>query len=652
VLKNHPQMLLRNILKTKFNASTDYLVVFIIINLGVVIMSTISGFSAYKNSLDSNHQILEREALKAENIITEAINEHAWQIRSLADKIMKTENDLTKINYVITGRNKLDSKSNFNQFLDQKNLFWVDKNYNVVIKNRVGILSYPQKIAETYEVGNSKANSWKLIISKDLPHFQNDYNLILTSFGVTDENGEYMGSIASSIDINLIQDLLIKNLPESSGNLAILNSHNNKITFQSNPDKFISDADFFSHKLGNVNYEQDQSGFIEIESPQHGTKYAYYKKLSNYPLTIVSGYDYKLYQVHLFKLLLKTIYPNIAVGFLLIVSLFLFYRRIVKPINNLSSIARKIGSNQDLSDQKFPKKINSPEIFNLSKALMRIKFQRAKLEKSNFELMETKNQLEEAIDVIRKSDIAQIEIIKQIKKDISKNTAQVFQVLGMLKYNLESQISPNVKLNLFLINSLEQGIANITKFATDELNKEFVDVHRIINRAVLSQEKEIKIRNIRLEVFYDAKLPKKIFVDQIRLIQILSSILHKTILLLSEENMVKIFVKTTVKNKKKNLSVRIEDDGMGIGFKEYISDAKKFGGKEESSVNGIDISVETIEELVALHQGEIVYDNKIQYGSSTTIILPCIKQIKKNPPASSKKAADNLIYFPVRNENQ
>ena len=81
-------------------------------------MSVISGVSTYRNNLSSNHQSLEREALKAENIIAEAINEHSWQIRSLADKIMKTNDNLVEINQIITSHNKLDSKSNFDQFLN------------------------------------------------------------------------------------------------------------------------------------------------------------------------------------------------------------------------------------------------------------------------------------------------------------------------------------------------------------------------------------------------------------------------------------------------------------------------------------------------------------------------------------------------------
>ena len=87
--------------------------------------------------------------------------------------------------------------------------------------------------------------------------------------------------------------------------------------------------------------------------------------------------------------------------------------------------------------------------------------------------------------------------------------------------------------------------------------------------------------------------------------------MYKTIKLLSEENHVKINVKTIIKNKTKQLSIGIEDNGFGIGFKDHVNDMKRLGGREENSINGIDISVDTIEELVSLHQGEIIYSNKI-----------------------------------------
>ena len=645
-------MLFRNFFKTKLNASTDYLVIFIIINLGVFVMSVISGVSTYRNNLSSNHQSLEREALKAENIITEAINEHSWQIRSLADKIMKTNDNLVEINHIITSHNKLDSKSNFDQFLNQKDLFWVDKNDNVVIKNKVGILRYPQKISDTYEVFNSRKNSWKLIISEDMPHFQNDYTLILTSFGVTDENGKYMGSIVSSIDVNLIQDLLIKNLPTSTGNLAILGSHNNHIAFQSNPKEFISDTNFFAYKFNSIDYAKNQSGYINKDLSEQNTKYSYYKKLPNYPFTILAGYDHKLYQSQLLRLLLKTIYPNILIGSIFLIILFLFYKRTIKPVRKLSEIAKKIGSN-DSFDDKFPRKINSPEIYELTKALLRIKHQRIKLEKSNYEITTTKNQLEEAIEVIKRSDLAQVDIIKQIRKEIFKNTDKVLKVINMMKYNLRTHYTSESKINLFLTESIEQEIINITNFATDELNKEYVDIYHIIDRVVLSQGKEIEIRKIKLSVIYNKKLPKKVFVDQIRLIQILSGILSKTIRLLTENDEIKIYVKISSKNKERNLSIKIQDNGVGIGFKEHIKDMEKYGKKEENAINGIDIGIDTIEELVNLHHGEIFYNNKIHNGSSTTVIMPYAKKIKKSKPLppTTRKITNNIIQFPARNRN-
>jgi signal transduction histidine kinase len=603
------------------------MIIFVIINFGIVITSTISTISSY---------------------IAEVINEHSWQIRSIADRIMKSGNSPDKIHKIITSSNKLDTESNFNQFLNQKDLFWVDADDNVIIKNKVGILGYPYKVPKSYEVFNARENNWKLIISKESPFTQKDYTLILTSFGVTDNNGKYIGSIVSSIDVNLIQNLLIKNSPNKFGDVIILNSHTNKIVSRSNPERF-DDTDFFTHKLGNIDYNQNQIGQISDEIQSNGIIYNHYKKLTDYPFVILSGYDSKLYRSQLIRLIIKTIYPNITVGFVLLIILFLFYKRIVKPIKNLSQIARKIGSGNYVVD--FPKKINSPEIFDLAKALLRIKYQRIRLEKSNAELISTKNQLEEAIEIIKKSDVAQIEIVKQVRKEIFKNTAQAFHVINMIRHNLSADNGRDNKMNLLLIKNIEQEIINITNFATDELNKEYADIYHIIGKVVLSQQKEIKIRNIQLDVSYSQNLPKKVFVDQIRLIQILSGILSKTISLLSASDQVRIKVKIIAKNKTKFLAIKIRDNGIGIGFKEHLQDAERFGGREESAINGIDISTDTIEELVKLHNGEIVYNNKIQQGSSTMIILPYIKKVKKITPASTvKKTVDNVIYLPIKSK--
>lgn len=638
-----PPLKFTSFFKTKFKVSTDYLIICLIISLAIIVISATSAILVYKNNFAENRQILKQNSLKAENIISEAMNEHSWQIRLLADKIMKTDNSLNKINQIISNYNTLDLKSNFKQFSSQKDLFWVDENENVVIKNKLGILDYPQKISKDYEVFNSREKSWRLFISSNMPYVQKDYSLILTSFGVTDNQGKYLGSITSAIDVSLIQNLL-NNSQFKKGNFVILNAHNNKIILQSGSKNLVKDPNFFTYKLGNLNYDKNKEGFLKREISANNINYTHYSTLGDYPLVILSGYNYPEYKSHLLKLIFKTVYPNILVGGFLMIVLLLFYKRIVQPIDNLSKIARRIGSGN--FNSKFPKKINSPEIFNLAKALLKIKQQKLRLEQSNLQLTTTKNHLEEALEMIKKSDIAQLEIIKQIRQEILKNTDQTFQTINLLKYNLENGTSYNQKMNAFLISNLEQNLKNITSFATDELNKQDADIRHIINNVVLSQEKEIKIRKIKISVSY-GNLPKKVFVDQIRLIQVLSSILHKTINLLSEENHIKIEIKTIVRKKVKQLLISITDDGFGIGFKEHLNDVKRLGGNEENSINGIDISVDTFEELIKLHNGEIIYDSKIRQGSTTKIIIPYLKTLDKNT-TSPPRNANNIIYLSAR----
>lgn len=644
--------MVKKFFRTKFKVSTDYLIVLTVITLGIVLLSTILGVFTYKNNISSKRNSLEQNALRAESVISEIINEHHWQIRSIADKIMKSGGDINRIDQIISEQNKFDTNSNFDQFLNQKDLFWVNSNDEIVIKNKLGRLEFPQKISKSYEVFNAKEEPWKLNFSRDLPSAKNDYSLILTSFGVTDTNGKYLGSIVSSIDVNMLQNALIKQFSELKDSaIVVLSSHDNRVVLQSESSDQLSDQKFFTHKLGNLDYEKDQNNFLDKEIEDKEIRFSYYKKLSNYPLVVLSGYNQKSYTQHLIKSLLRTIYPSILVGTLLIVVLFLFYKRIVQPINHLASIAKRIGAEDEFSEIKFPK-INSPEIFSLAKTLIRIKTQKIKERKHYSELGKTKDALEEAIDVIKKSDLAQIEIMKHIKEDITKNTSQVYATLKMLKLNIQKTNNPESGINLFLIKSLEQGIQNITKFATDELNKEYANIRNIISRAVMSQEKEIKMKNINFNVVYDKNTPKSVFVDKIRLTQVISAVLQKTINLLDSENSFEIQVKQIVRNKTKQLAISIVDDGIGIGFKDYISNATQIGRKEETSINGIDISVETIEDLIKLHQGEILYKNQIQEGSTTTIIIPHIKKVDKITFLNNNYKPDNIIPFPIQKKDQ
>jgi hypothetical protein len=637
-------MLSRKALKKKLNISTDYLIISILIVSGIIISSGISIFFTYKNNANNNQRKLQKEINIVQNTILEELTEHSWYVRSLANKI-KSKSDLTNINQIISYQNKSNVNFNLNQPSNQKNLYWVDANDNILIKNRVGILDTPKKFSPNYITNKSKHNPWQLIISDKLPYFENDYNLILTSFGITQNDGQYIGSIVSFIDANFIQNLLINNISQEN-NFVILNPKNQKIVFQSNQKNFIADTNFFVGKIGKeIDLTKNQNAYIKQDIFYGDFKYNQYQKLGGYPLIIITGYNHKIYQAELLKSLIKSTLPSVGIGLLLLTILLLFYRRTIKPIRDLCEVARTIGYS-NCGSCKVPRNINCPEIYDLTKALLKIKYQKISINKNHQKLTDSKKQLEEAIEIARKSDIAQIEIVKQIRTEITKNASRVFQNLNILKYNINNgNAFLNNQINLHLIDNITQEINNITKFATDELNKDHIDIKYIIDRVLLSQEKEIRNRNIILKINYEANLPKKVFVDQIRLIQILSSLLNKTIKLLIDGTQINIFIKSITKNKNKHLAIKIEDNGIGIGIKEHLETTKKLGGSEEAAISGIDISINTIEELVQLHGGEILYENQIHKGSSTTILIPIMTKERKKKPIATQ---DNILYLPTK----
>lgn len=614
--------------------------------MGIVVSSGISAFLTYKNNENLNNNKLQKEIVTVKNAIIAEITEHSWYVRSLANKI-KNDSNLEDISQIINFQNSSNFNFNFSQPSNQKNLYWVDSSNNLIIKNRVGIIQYPQRISSDFEVGESKKNPWKLIISKNLPYIKNGNNLIPTSFGVTGKDGKYIGSIISFIDANLIQNLIRGANASSKSNFVIVNPANQKFILQSDSKHLIENQNFFVGKIDKILNRED-TGVINQDIIDGDFRYSHYQNLDEYPLVIISGYNYLHYQENLIKSLIKSILPSIGIGLLLLGILLLFYRRTIKPIRDLCEIARKIGHN-DCADSKFPRNINCPEIYDLTKALLKIKHQRISIDKSHLELQTAKNKLEEAFEVAGRSDVAQIEIIKQIRSEITKNTAQIFQFLYIIKHNIENHGSfVNSEMNLRLLNNIEQEVGNIINFATDELNKELVDIKYLIDRVILSQEKEIKTKDIVFQIDYENNLPKKVYVDQVRLTQILSSVINKTIKILPSDSKVNICIKTITKNKHKHVAIKIEDNGIGIGIKEYLESAKKRGGYEESAVSGIDISIRTIEELVKLHGGEIFYNNKIQQGSTTTITIPYPKTQKISKPRET--AANNIVYLPLRNK--
>lgn len=86
------------------------------------------------------------------------------------------------------------------------------------------------------------------------------------------------------------------------------------------------------------------------------------------------------------------------------------------------------------------------------------------------------------------------------------------------------------------------------------------------------------------------------------------------------------FVNVSLENVKDSVKIVISDNGCGISKNDLPRVREKFY-KANNSVRGSGIGLAVTDEIVKLHNGEMIIESKIGKGTTTTIILP--KKVKK-----------------------
>ena len=116
-----------------------------------------------------------------------------------------------------------------------------------------------------------------------------------------------------------------------------------------------------------------------------------------------------------------------------------------------------------------------------------------------------------------------------------------------------------------------------------------------------------------------------IYDDKERFTQIIHGLLHRSIEFLREGEIISITAKTKKSKNINNLVISMEDQGFGLSEtqrKELFNTHNPVS--IDRDIEGIDISLESIEALIILHKGTIKLEDNYSNGSKVTLTIPYI----------------------------
>ncbi len=509
---------------------------------------------------------------------------------------------------------------------------WVDKKGNILVKSEIGILPKPEKIKESKHFYQSTINSWQLHLSEPYYDPFEEKTFIDASLGVSDfNNEEYLGSITTKFNIEKLVEAITENLRPDTKFIVL--DEELKIIIQSG-DSSINNDNFFVGKLDNIIVDGEILR-MKNQLKYRDNIYEIYKVSSDYSFIILTGYNANSFNKEFTTNLIKRFIALFGAAFFIAIILFLQRQRIIKPINNLAEITKKLGQGKGgveiIKSVEASKGKYAAEIYDLyqgvllTMALIDEEKQNKKLlEENNLELIMLNNKLERQNELAKKSTKSREKFLSETRQDIIEDTIRkITKDISTILDHEQGNIMITNQTLIDLHKKMLGSCAKILSYVSDKLNPSHIDIKKIILEAIEMAHYDANINNVEL-TYSSAEDLADIYVDE-------RSIKHVIIALINyamedrKRDRTNSFVKISAGYKKdqeqKFLQIIFEDNGHGIS-EEMRFNFQQTAQKESKGDNNTSLSLQSIRSILSAHKATLQIDNVLGKGSFMAIQIP------------------------------
>lgn len=310
----------------------------------VVVLATITsilGFTIYNFYRNSIQRELRLASIGIDNVLDEIFTESNRLMVYIGKQIVHSGGkDLTYINDLLkdTSGNEYKPKTLFYW----KTVFdWVSPNYLQLVNTRGGVLNKPPDVSHRSYCIKSRYKPWAIQFSKPDFGVASGVWVIPAGTGITDDHGDFLGILSMGFNVDKLTSILSEKLAGEKVSFIILDDELN-IILQS-PDNLApnSKATIPTELVKKFSsFFSKEEDIIQKPLVNNNILYSFYRKMSGYPFTILTGIQRDYYFKGFYTQVLLPIIELICIGIFSLILLYLFRHRILK-LNNNSDKAMK-----------------------------------------------------------------------------------------------------------------------------------------------------------------------------------------------------------------------------------------------------------------------------------------------------------------------
>ncbi len=608
---------------TESSLSRDFTLISAVIIVVVVALSAVLSWETISYRQQTIEQNLEIESVRIDKSTIIALDNASYMIESISRQIS------------FSGASDLDELSQtFHSFDINPKLYvlfaWIDNQDKLVVRSDSGKLTKPVDVKDRDYVLETKKEPWKVKIGAPVQGRVTYRWILPIAMGVTDINGEYLGTVMVSVDINGLRDE-IRNIVTTEGlNFAILSNANKLISIHSaNPainEESIPDNIFELTK-------NSRSGILDSS---FNNPFSYYEKSSKYPYTVLVGFEFGNDINTNLRLLLPKVGQVIIIGAFLLLLLWMMRQRVIRPVVEISTAAAKIAK----GDTNVKVQVSGPyeistlatQIGNVYKYIEELKLIEKLLREKTSELKRAKDEADMASRM--KSEFLACmshELRTPLNSIIGFSEVMKKQMFGPIGNDKYASYSHDINSSANHLLEIINDVLDIAKLEAGAvtLHETEVDVVAQIRKCLRFTSERAEEAELKIEFNHDSNLPA-VRVDDLRFRQIVINLLSNAIKFTPSGGMISISVSLSEFDE---MVVSIRDNGIGMSEDQIPIALSKFGQLDSTlarRTEGTGLGLSITNELVKIHGGRLEILSALNSGTTVNVYIPKERVIRKS----------------------